>query len=115
MKRFASVLMLMGLLVSSVFMSGCCSEEGTAQEGDTVRVLYTGTLDDGEVFDASSLHDNEPLQFTIGLGQMIPGFEQAVKGMSLNESKTVHIPADEAYGPYDEELVMTLDWSQMGV
>jgi peptidylprolyl isomerase len=112
-KRFASVLMLMGLLASSVFMSGCSSDEGTAQEGDFVKVLYTGTLDDGTVFDSSELHGGEALNFTIGLGQMIPGFEQAVIGMSLNESKTVHIPADEAYGPYDEELVITFNWDQI--
>jgi len=114
MARFASVFMLMALLVSSMFFSGCSSEEGTAKEGDFVKVLYTGTLDDGTVFDSSELHGGAALNFTIGKGEMLDSFEQAVIGLSINESTTVHIPADEAYGPYDEELIITLDWSQMG-
>ena len=113
-RRFSSVLMLLALLVGSVFMSGCSSEEGTAKEGDFVKVLYTGTLDNGEVFDSSELHGGAALNFTIGEGKLLTGFEQAVIGLSINESTTVHIPVDEAYGPYDEELVMTLDWSSMG-
>ena len=112
-RRFSSVLMVMVLLVGSVFMSGCSSEEGTAQEGDFVKVLYIGTLDDGTVFDASELHGGATLNFTIGEGALLPDFEQAVIGLSINESATVHIPADEAYA-YDEELIITLDWSQMG-
>jgi peptidylprolyl isomerase len=75
----------------------------TAKEGDTVKVHYTGTLEDGSVFDTSV--EREPLQFTIGQGQMIPGFEQGVIGMKLGESKTITIPADQAYGPYNEDLV----------
>lgn len=75
----------------------------TAKEGDTVKVHYTGTLEDGSVFDTSV--EREPLQFTIGQGQMIPGFEQGVIGMKLGESKTITIPADQAYGPYNEGLV----------
>ena len=114
MARFASVFMLMALLVSSMFFSGCSSEEGTAKEGDFVKVLYTGTLDDGTVFDSSELHGGAALNFTIGKGEMLASFEQAVIGLSINQSTTVHIPADEAYGPYDEELIITLDWSQMG-
>ena len=113
-RRFSSVLMVMVLLVGSVFMSCSSSEEGTAQEGDFVRVLYIGTLDDGTVFDASELHGGATLNFTIGDGALLPDFEQAVIGLSINESATVHIPADEAYGLYDEELIITLDWSQMG-
>ena len=112
-RRFSSVLMVMVLLVGSVFMSGCSSKEGTAKEGDFVKVLYTGTLDNGEVFDSSELHGGIALNFTIGEGKLLTGFEQAVIGLSINESVTVHIPADEAY-PYDEDLVITLDWSQMG-
>jgi peptidylprolyl isomerase len=114
MARFGSVLMLMALLVSSLFFSACSTGELTAKEGDTVRVLYTGTLDNGEVFDSSELHGGVTLNFTIGDGRLLAGFEQAVIGLSINESTTVHIPADEAYGPYDEELVVTLAWSQMG-
>ena len=105
--RFALVLMVMALLVGSIFMSACCTEVVTAKEGDTVRVLYTGTFDDGEVFDSSELHGGEALNMTIGEGKVLPSFEQAVIGLSLNESTTVHIPVDEAYGPL--EVVFDLD------
>jgi peptidylprolyl isomerase len=83
----------------------------TAKVGDTVKVHYTGTLSDGSVFDSSI--GREPLQFTLGEGQMIPGFEQAVIGMELGEIKTVTIPADQAYGPYDEERVFVITRDQL--
>lgn len=82
-----------------------------AQHGDTVKVHYTGKLDDGTVFDSSV--DREPLEFTIGQGGIIPGFEQAVLGMSQGESKTETIPVENAYGPYIEEMVVTVDRQQM--
>jgi peptidylprolyl isomerase len=78
-----------------------------AKNGDTVKVHYTGKLDDGTIFDTSA--DREPMQFTIGEGQLIPDFEQAVIGMSPGESKTVQIPSDNAYGPHHEEMVMVVD------
>ncbi len=81
-----------------------------AKYGNTVKVHYTGKLDDGTVFDSSI--DRDPLQFTLGDGQMIPGFEQAVVGMSLNESKTVTIPMDQAYGPHREERVTEIERNQ---
>lgn len=74
-----------------------------AKSGDTVQIHYTGTLDDGTEFDSSSGRD--PLQFTIGTGQVIPGFDKAVEGMSPGDSKTVTIPADDAYGPRREQMV----------
>jgi peptidylprolyl isomerase len=74
-----------------------------AKSGDTVRVHYTGTFDDGTVFDSSA--EREPLQFTIGGGQVIAGFDIAVTDMEPGERKTVNIPADQAYGPRSEELV----------
>ncbi len=77
-----------------------------AKNGDTVKVHYKGTLEDGTIFDSS--FDREPLEFTIGAGNLIPGFERAVLGMVPEESKTVTIPSDQAYGPYREELVMEL-------
>ncbi|NTU68753.1 MAG: peptidylprolyl isomerase [Chlorobiaceae bacterium] len=73
------------------------------KQGDTVRVHYTGTFDDGMVFDTSA--EREPLQFTIGSGQVIPGFDNAVLNMAIGEKKQVNIPAEEAYGPRSEELV----------
>ncbi|MCP6763219.1 MAG: peptidylprolyl isomerase [Fischerella sp. CENA71] len=80
---------------------------GQAKLGDTVKVHYTGKLDDGTVFDSSA--ERDPLQFAIGEGLVIPGFEQAVVGMTPGESKRTNIPADEAYGPYRPELVMVVD------
>ncbi len=74
------------------------------KKGDRVIVHYMGTLKNGKVFDTSEGH--EPLQFTLGAGTMIPGFEKAIVGMKVGETKTFTIPAAEAYGPYREDLVM---------
>ncbi|MBE9182315.1 peptidylprolyl isomerase [Oculatella sp. LEGE 06141] len=82
-----------------------------AKQGDTVTVHYTGKLDDGTVFDSSANRD--PLQFSIGEGNVIPGFEQAVMGMSPGESKTAIIPADQAYGPHYQEMVLVVDRNQI--
>ena len=67
-----------------------------AKENDKVKVHYKGTLSNGEVFDSSE--GREPLEFTLGEGQIIPGFEKGVLGMQVEESKTINIPAAEAYG-----------------
>jgi len=82
-----------------------------AQLGNTVKVHYTGKLDDGTVFDSTASRD--PLQFSLGNGNVIPGFEQAVLGMSPGDSKTTNIPADQAYGPHRPELVMVVEREQM--
>lgn len=82
-----------------------------AQSGNTVQVHYTGKLSDGTVFDSS--RDREPLEFAIGEGQIIPGFEQAVIGMEPGESKTAEIPSDQAYGPHREEMVLEVDREQI--
>ena len=74
-----------------------------AQAGDTVRIHYTGTLDDGSQFDSSSGRD--PIEFTLGNQSVIPGFEAGVTGMQAGEQKTIHIPAEEAYGQRNENLV----------
>ena len=74
-----------------------------AKSGDTVKIHYTGTLDDGTQFDSSS--GREPLEFTLGSGQVIPGFEQAVEGMAVGDSKSVNIPPEEAYGPRHEQMI----------
>ena len=88
-------------------------QNGTAQAkvGDTIKVHYTGTLEDGTVFDSSV--GRKPLPFTIGLGQMIPGFEKGVVGLNLSESKTITIPADQAYGPYRADLVQVVARDQL--
>jgi FKBP-type peptidyl-prolyl cis-trans isomerase 2 len=77
------------------------------KKGDSVKVHYTGTLEDGTVFDSSS--GREPLEFTAGNKELIPGFEGAVLGMSPGESKTERIPSDQAYGPHLEQLVHEVD------
>jgi peptidylprolyl isomerase len=82
-----------------------------AKPGNTVKVHYTGKLDDGTVFDSSATRD--PLQFSIGEGRVIPGFEQAAVGMSPGESKTVTIPAEQAYGSHRPELVMVVERQRM--
>ncbi|BCO09454.1 peptidyl-prolyl cis-trans isomerase [Desulfolithobacter dissulfuricans] len=82
-----------------------------AKTGDNVKVHYTGTLEDGTVFDSSQGHD--PLEFTLGSGQVIPGFEEAVLGMDQGESKKVTIPADKAYGQRNEEMVITVPREQV--
>jgi peptidylprolyl isomerase len=76
----------------------------TAKMGDRVRVHYTGRLDDGEVFDSSD--GGTPLAFTVGDGQVIPGFEHGVIGMSPGDSRTVHIPSADAYGEHHADGVM---------
>jgi len=81
-----------------------------AKQGDTVKVHYTGKLEDGTVFDTSA--EREPLQFTIGQGQIIPGFEEAVVGMSEGDSKTTQIPSDAAYGPHRDEMIVEVERSQ---
>jgi len=82
-----------------------------AKSGNTVQVHYTGKLEDGTVFDSSA--DREPLEFTLGEGRVIPGFEQAVTGMQPGESKTTTIPPDQAYGPHRDEMVATIKRDQL--
>jgi peptidylprolyl isomerase len=82
-----------------------------AKQGDLVKVHYTGTLDDGTVFDSSE--DSEPLQFVIGEGMLIPAFEQGIVGMKPGESKSVHIAAVDAYGPYMDEMIIEVDRSEV--
>jgi peptidylprolyl isomerase len=67
-----------------------------AKRGDTIKVHYTATLDDGRVFDSST--DRKPIQITLGKGQVIPGFEEAILGLSPGESKTTRISSDKAFG-----------------
>ena len=81
-----------------------------AKKGDTVKVNYTGKLQNGTIFDTSENRD--PLQFTIGQGQVIPDFEEAIVGMTPGESKTFDTPADRAYGPHYDELVVTVGKDQ---
>ncbi len=83
----------------------------TAKSGDTVRVHYTGRLDDGTVFDSS--REREPLEFTVGSGQVITGFERAVEGMEVGEAREARIEADDAYGERRDDLVLDLPKEQV--
>ncbi len=78
------------------------------KNGDLVRVHYTGRLADGAVFDTSK-DGGEPLEFTVGTGQVIPGFEDGVRGMTVGESKTIEIESEDAYGAHREGLVAEID------
>jgi len=82
-----------------------------AKNGDQVSVHYKGTLDSGDIFDSSE--GRAPLNFTLGEGQVIAGFDDAVEGMALGETRTVRIPPEEAYGGRDEELIRIIDRAQL--
>jgi len=82
-----------------------------AKVGDTVKVHYEGLLDDGSVFDSSI--GGEPFEFVIGQEMVIPGFENAVVGMNVGETKSVEIPPEEGFGDYSEDLQITLERSQL--
>jgi peptidylprolyl isomerase len=91
-------------------MKACCAEKEDlkmANDGDTVRVHYTGKLEDGTVFDSSL--ERDPLEFTLGKDMIIPGFQAAVRGMNVGQSKTVTLPPEEAYGPHFDEMVLVLE------
>lgn len=80
------------------------------EQGNKVKLHYTGTFDDGEVFDSS--RESDPFEFEVGAGQVIPGFDQAVLGMKVGESKTVRLEENDAYGPYNQEMVFDADPDQ---
>ena len=77
-----------------------------AKSGDTVRIHYTGTLQDGSVFDSSEGRD--PLEFQLGSGQVIPGFDDGVTGMTVGEKKTIEIPSDQAYGAINPQAMQNV-------
>ncbi len=81
------------------------------KKGDAVKVHYKGTLDDGSVFDSSE--GRAPLEFVAGAGQMIPGFDKAVIGMSKGEKKKIHIAPEEAYGEFDPGLIEIIPRSRL--
>jgi len=82
-----------------------------AKSGDTVKVHYKGTLTDGTVFDSSE--GREPLEFELGSGMVIPGFDNGIQGMAIGDKKTIDIPVEEAYGPSQAELVFPFNRSEL--
>ena len=117
------------LVVAAILVSGCAGRQETAEPpqsgeqaeqaeqtkeagvGDTVKVHYTGKLQDGTVFDSSL--EREPLELTIGQGKVIAGFEHALIGMKVGTSVTVTIQAEHAYGPYYDDRVFEVARSQL--
>lgn len=81
------------------------------KDGDTVKVHYTGTLEDGEIFDSSEGRD--PLEFTMGTGQLIPGFEKAVLGLKVGDTTKANIPCAEAYGEHNPQMEVKVQKSQL--
>ncbi|HMB16512.1 MAG TPA: peptidylprolyl isomerase [Pelovirga sp.] len=79
--------------------------------GSKIKVHYTGTFDDGEVFD-SSRQAEQPFEFEVGAGQVIPGFDNAVVGMKAGDTKQVRLTEEEAYGPYNQEMIFDADPNQ---
>jgi peptidylprolyl isomerase len=77
-----------------------------AKQGDTVSVLFIGTLNDSTVFDSSN---GEPFKFKLGSGMVIPGFEDAVIGMNIGQEKKITVPSELAYGPHIDDLVTTVN------
>jgi peptidylprolyl isomerase len=84
-----------------------------AKNGDTVKVHFTGRLETGEVF--AKPKEDEPFEFTIGSGELIPGFEKGIVGMEVGQTKTIAVPPEEAFGPRHEELVFDLEKSNFPV
>jgi peptidylprolyl isomerase len=81
------------------------------KQGDTVKIHYTGTLTDGTEFDSSV--DRDPIEFKVGDGRLIPGFERGVIGMVTGDKKSITVSVDEAYGPRRDELVVVVERNQM--
>ena len=94
------------LIVGAAYYLLVGSSSLVAAAGDNVTVYYTGTFTNGTVFDSNI--GKQPLQFTIGAGQVIPGFDQAVIGMQINQTKNVTLPVNEAYGPVNPSLIVTV-------
>ncbi|MEM0154812.1 MAG: FKBP-type peptidyl-prolyl cis-trans isomerase [Methanothrix sp.] len=84
----------------------------TVEKGDEIEVFYTGTLDDGTVFDSNV--GKEPLKFTVGSGELIKGFDEGVIGMKLNETKKVSIKSKDAYGEKQNELIVDVPAENFG-
>jgi FKBP-type peptidyl-prolyl cis-trans isomerase 2 len=82
-----------------------------AKSGDTVRIHYTSRLEDGKLVDSST--SREPVEFTLGAGEVIPGLEKAVTGMAPGESRSAEIPVDQAYGPHRDEMVAVIEREQL--
>lgn len=100
---------IVALLLVIIALVACSAPQ--AKSGDTVQINYTGRLSDGTVFDTSN--GGTPLEFKLGGGTVIPGFDKAVVGMRVGDKKTITIPAGEAYGPHQDNLVVEIPRDQL--
>jgi FKBP-type peptidyl-prolyl cis-trans isomerase 2 len=107
-KSILGALLLVSLLLAGI---SCSTKQVEVKSSDVVQVHYTGRLLDGTVFDTSI--GGEPMEFTVGSGQLIPGFEQAVIGMQVGELKTVTIPVDQAYGERRDDMILEVNRSEL--
>ena len=94
--------MIITVLLLVIPVAGC-GEKLVAQDGDVVKVHYTGLLEDGTVFDTTA--GGDPFEFTLGSGEAIKGFDDAVRGMKVGDYKEVTIPPEEAYGEPSDDLI----------
>ncbi len=125
---------LLFVLLASVLLLGCLNAPNSSNEtsqsnlttgvnetmtdklvknGDTVAVLYKGSLDDGTIFDESARHGNVPLEFKVGAHMVVPGFENAVIGMKVGEVKTVKLAPKDAYGERDPKAMIEVPTAQI--
>jgi peptidylprolyl isomerase len=111
-RRIILIFFLVALCLSgTVILSACGSSSAAAKDGDTVQVNYTLTLADGTLVETTV--GNQPLDLTLGKGMFLPDFENAVVGMKVGESKTINIAAADAYGPRRDELVFSVNRTQL--
>jgi len=105
LKRVPVLLIMCGFVMCGlmVWASSAIAEDRAAKDGDKVSIHYTGSLEDKTVFDTSE--NREPLEFTLGDKNLIAGMTNGVRGMKVGESKTITIPQEQAYGPYNEKMV----------
>ena len=105
MKEYLKLLGLIVIIVALVYgiSFNLGGNKMPVKQGDKVKIEYKGTLDNGTVFDSSE--GREPLEFEVGAGQVIPGFEKAVIDMEKGQEKEIHIPVEEAYGQHKDDLI----------
>jgi peptidylprolyl isomerase len=104
--RFLMAVVLVACSVM-VCLSGCTGQQPEAKAGDRVKVYYSVSFPGGEAFESN--RNGSPLEYTVGSGSVVKGFDNAVMGMKPGETKTVTVPPEDAYGPYEQSLVNTLD------
>ncbi len=105
-----AILIIIGLVV--IYVATNYAASPVVAPGDTINVTYTGAFTNGTVFDSNV--GKSPLQFTVGSGQVIPGFDNGVIGMKVNEERTITIPANEAYGEINPALITVVPLATFG-